>query len=720
MKFAACLLMGLMVWFSAPLSSWAALLEFNAAIEQRDLQQWHPHEDGIAALDGPWAFYWHRLLEPGDFTVGSPGGGLTVTIPSQWKSYSVDGHALSNEGYGTYRMKFTLSAEAAGQPLGLYFNNIATAYRFWINGKPMIGIGTVGIDAFSMVPSSYPKVYFFLPRPGDNELVIQVSNFAQRTGGIWESIELGDAEEIAALHKNRVMVWTFVAGCLLVMTIFSFFLYLSRKQERSALWFGLICLAICIRSSLLGESSAYVLFPWLSWEWGVKLEYLSEIVTILSIAAFVNKQYPQDKIPRIVPIFASALTAFAALVLAAPAKVYTQLMVPYIIVLLLPVFIYVLFIYIRAALRRRTGSRINMIGFLVFFVSVIHEILYYTGFVPFGGLVMFGLLFFLLTQLLNLSSLFTKAITQSESLTVELNQVIESQEETIRQRTSSLQALNLKLEQGNQELNRIENARSTLIAEAYHDLSTPITAIKGFSKAIHTSVISKEEAPLYAGRIYERSLMLEKLIDNVVELSQLRTGEIQFQLVEIPLLPFLRQLSQRYAAETSIQGIALTWEEPQNLPPPGKELLVALDRFRFERVAANLISNAVKYTNGAGTIRIWTAFHQDDNSDAGQVVIHVTDTSTGIPESELHHIFKRRYRIPGLPQVKAGSGLGLAICAEIVARHQGEIGVSSTIGEGSDFFIKLPVKIGVPSDGMDRREEGKEKGEEYGHEHSGD
>jgi hypothetical protein len=385
LRLTACLFISLMVWC-------CVLPAVSAA---KDLKQWNPHIDGSLPLTGPWEFYWNRLLEPADFADGSPESGRirTVTTPAQWKSYEIDGQALPNEGYATYRMTFTLSDEAVAQPLALYVNNVATAYRIWINGMPMNGVGTVGTDIKSMIPRSHPKVYFFTPRHGVNELVIQVSNFVQRTGGIWENIELGDAEEMAAAQRTRILLWALLTGCLLVMAFFSVFLILFRRQERAALWFGLICLAICIRSSLLGESYIYVLFPGLSWEWGVKLEYLSEITTILSLAAFVNKQYPQDEIRRLFPIFAAGLSGFAAFVLAAPAKVYTQFMVPYILALLLPVFLYVTYVYIRASFRHRSGSRTNMIGFIGFFISVIHEILYYTGFLPFGGLVSFGLLF---------------------------------------------------------------------------------------------------------------------------------------------------------------------------------------------------------------------------------------------------------------------------------------------------------------------------------------
>ncbi|MEK0315729.1 sensor histidine kinase [Cohnella sp. 56] len=683
MRYIVCLLMGLLIGCGSASSAWAK------SLDARDSELWHPREDGIVYLHGPWELYWNRLLEPGDFASGSPADAMSVTVPAEWHSYKTGGHALSNEGFATYTIRFSLSNEASSQPLGLYVHNVASAYRLWINGAPAGGIGTVGTDAARMIPRSYPNVYFFVPRTGDNELVIQVSNFSQRTGGIWEGIELGDAQQIASLHRNNVLTWMFAAGSLTVMAVFSFFLYLFRKKDLAALWFGLICLAICIRSSLLGESYAYALLPWLSWDWGVKLEYWSEIVTILGIAAFVNKQYPQEAIRRVFPAFGAALAAFAAFVLVTPAKVYTLYMVPYVLLLLLPVFLYVLYVYVRAALRRRAGSRANFVGFTVFFASVIYDVLYYTGFVPFGGLVTFGLLFFLMTQLLNVSQTFTRAITQSEWLTSELRKTIESQEETIRQRTSSLQALNRKLEEGNRELSRIEEERSALLAEVRHDLMTPITSIKGFSKAIMTGVIA-DEAPHYASRVYERSLLLEQLIDNVVELSELKAGGAPFRFEETPLLPLLRHLCRRYEADADAAGIGLIWEEPDAWPPPDREIVVRLDPVRFERVFANLVSNAVKYTPGDGRITVWAEYGPGEHPHDDRVTVHVTDTGMGIAESELAHIFKRRYRVPDT-QAGAGSGLGLAICEEIVKRHGGTIGARSRPGAGSDFFLTLPA-----------------------------
>ncbi|MGG1515005.1 ATP-binding protein [Paenibacillus oryzisoli] len=710
------LLLSLLFCCSTSAAAWAAETGVSTTTftAKKDLRQWQPRKGELVDLDGPWTLYWQQLLTPDRLAANPPTNALKVSIPAQWKSYTMNGQALPNEGYATYRMTFTLSDEPLEQPLALYLNNVASAYRLWVNGQELNGNGIVGMDAAHMVARSYPKIQFFVPHSGDNEIVIQVSNFAQRTGGIWENIHLGDAEIIASKHRGQVMLWTLITGCLLLMTVFSIFLYLARKQDRAALWFGLICLAICVRSSLLGESSAYVLFPWLSWEWGVKLEYLSEIATILNLAAFVNKQYPQEAVRRSLPLFAIALSGFAAFVLVTPAKVYTQYMVPYVIILLLPVFLYVMYVYLRAALRRRTGSRTNMIGFIVFFAAVIEEILYYVGYLQFGGLVSFGLLFFLLTQLLNLSLLFTRAVTQSELLSNKLDQVIASQEATIKQRTSSLLALNLQLEQGNQELSRIELARSTLLAEVYHDLSTPITAIKGLAKGIKAGVIPQEEAPTYAGRIYERSLMLERLIDNVIELSNLRTGEVQLQLAEIPLLPFLRQLTHRYAPETAAQHITLTWEEPSFTAPQNKDLIVRMDRFRFERVFANLISNAVKYTAGEGTVRVWTDFRPRlHDPEHGLAIIHVSDYGIGIPEAELPHIFKHRYRVTGSNNA-AGSGLGLAICQEIVARHGGEIRANSTLGVGTDFHITLPATFEPITDDSNKHKEG----DAHGHAHS--
>jgi len=690
---AASLLTALFVWFGVQPAALAVSTSVSDAKDGiLDLNRWSPRQDGAVILEGPWEFYWNRLLDPQRLNESLTDAPITVSIPAQWQSYSTDGRPLSNEGYATYRLTFTLSEASAAHPLGLYVRNVATAYRIWINGVRAMDNGTVGMDAKTMVPRNYPKAGYFQPRPGSNEIVVQVSNFVQRTGGIWESIEMGDAEKIAALHRNEVLLWALIAGSLLLMAVYSGFLYLFRNRQISVIWFGLICLAVCIRSSLLGPSFAYVILPGLSWEWGVKLEYLSEIVTLFCMAVFVGRQYPREAVRFAVPVFGAALAGFGAFVLAAPAKTYTQYLVPYILALLLPVYLYVLYSYIRAAVRRRTGARVNAAGFAVFFASVIHEILYYTGFVSFGGLVSYGLLFFLLTQLLNLSSVFSKALTRSEMLTNELAKVIASQEETIRSRTASLQELNRKLEQGNRELTRIENVRSTLLADAHHDLTTPLTSIKGFSKAIMTSVIS-EEAPRYAKRIYERSLLLEKLIDNVFELSRLQTGELEFQFQEVPLLPFLRQLTRKYEPEGASRGIAVLWEEPELPPPSSAEIRVVVDSYRFERVFANLIANAIKFTPGEGVVRVWVEFRPADEPEDGRAVIHVADSGIGIPEAELPRIFQRHYRGLSGSLSQSGSGLGLAICREIVTRHRGEIGVISAPGQGSDFWIALPSRV---------------------------
>lgn len=676
----------------------------NADAYTKDLRQWNPSQGDIAILDGPWQFYWQQFIPPQQFSLENPvEEALTepVFVPAEWNSYAVIQDGISNDGYATYRMNVMLSDDTASRPLGLYVNNIASAYRIWVNGELLGGNGSIGTSMTAMVPRTYPLTYYFVPQPGMNEIVIHVSNFVQRTGGIWEPIEIGDATTIAALQRDRVSLWMLSAGCLLLMALYSTFLYLFRKKEVAALWFGLICAAICIRSSLLGPSLAYTLFPQLSWEWGVKLEYISEIATIVAIAAFVNRQYPNERVKGVFGLFSCALAAFTVFVGIAPARIYTEWLVPYILCLLLPVFLYVLYVYVLAAIRRRTGSWMNIVGFTAFFATVVHEVLYYTGYVSHGGLVTLGLLLFLLTQLLNLSSLFSRAMTQSERLSQQLNETIAAQEETIRVRTSSLVELNTKLEDGYKELRQIEQTRSTLLADLYHDLSTPLTAIKGISKAMMTGVIS-EEVPQYARRIYDRSNLLEKMIDNMIELSQLKTRDVQFQYTEVPLIPYFRQLTHRYEHEATTHGIRLTWEEPDiEQSTLQQHLWITIDPFRLERVFANLISNAVKFTPESGTIRIGMEIHRVDHRDQQksasftaadfEAIIHITDSGIGIPEGELQNIFQRKYRTPEVRQSYTGSGLGLAICREVMQLHRGSIGVHSNVARGSDFYLVLPA-----------------------------
>lgn len=669
-----------------------------------DLSAWlHEGKRTAAALDGEWEFYWNNLLEPEDFQASTLNDSEVflpepqmVPVPRPWTDYKAkeSGEALPNEGYATFRLRVYLSETLTlnRQTLGIYPKSIASSYRIWINGSDKGGNGIVGQDRAGEVPGSYPKTIYFEPQAGWNEIIIQVSNFSQRNAGIWQSVEFGMAEAISWLRVARVSAQVFIVGIFFVMGLYYLLVYFNRRQELSALFFGLLCLSVGIRTIVLGESTALFLLPGLPWEWVVKTEYLSISMTALMLILFVHREYPQESFSLAPRIGVTVMLACMSLILALPAYIYTYYLTSFIWGVLLPVLLYCTYTYGLSALRRRKGSFTNAIGFLIFTVFALNDMLFYSGFLATDDLLSIGLFAFLLTQALNLSARFSRAMLETERLTAELQESNRSLERTVEERTSSLRESNEKLQKAYERMEDMEQFRLRLLSNISHELKTPITSIKGFAKALRDAIITSE-APKYANRIFERSLLLERLIHDLIELTKLETKQAQFNMLEARPRAFFKDLFVKYEWELQEKGIHSELVLPQE-ENTDKKYIVLIDRIRIEQVLANLVSNAIRHTPSGGKISLILRLEEPGEAavSSGRAIITVRDTGAGI-EPQMHKVIFERFgqAIQPLGTDHHGTGLGLAICKEIVHYHNGEIWVNSESGAGSEFSFYLPM-----------------------------
>lgn len=237
--------------------------------------------------------------------------------------------------------------------------------------------------------------------------------------------------------------------------------------------------------------------------------------------------------------------------------------------------------------------------------------------------------------------------------------------------------------------------RVRLLSNISHELSTPITSIKGFAKALRDGIITTE-APKYINRIYTRSLLLERMIHDLIELTKLETNQIQFHMQDVHLLSFVQELFQKYEWEVEEQGIHYRLELPEE--PESQLWRAQLDPIRIEQVLSNLISNALRFTPPSGTIQLRLSLEETPQTETGFTAwMYVKDTGIGIPPEWHEQIFERFGQAQQQQQQQQpdrdhkGSGLGLAICKEIMYYHNGHIGVTSEQGSGSEFSIQLPA-----------------------------
>jgi len=227
-----------------------------------------------------------------------------------------------------------------------------------------------------------------------------------------------------------------------------------------------------------------------------------------------------------------------------------------------------------------------------------------------------------------------------------------------------------------ESLKRSETARQTMTADIAHELRTPVTIIQGTLEAILDGIYEASEESI--APIYDETLHLGRLIDDLRDLALAEAGELRLEKEPVDISELIHQVS-----ETAF----LSREDAPNLHIDMPTLLpkVLLDRKRFRQVIANLLSNAIRHTPAEGDVYI-RARRID-----GAVEISVSDTGPGIKPEDLPHLFERFYRADPARGRSAGSGLGLAIVKQWVRAHEGTIEVENRKSGGARFVIRLPL-----------------------------
>lgn len=224
-----------------------------------------------------------------------------------------------------------------------------------------------------------------------------------------------------------------------------------------------------------------------------------------------------------------------------------------------------------------------------------------------------------------------------------------------------------------------------------HDLRNPLTVISGY-----TEILQEEPAPASHERkdraVNTISANVEHMLhltDDLLELSRLRSGSIQFDMESLPIKIVIEEVCASFEPQMAEKRLGLKLELPQRLP------LVWGDHFHLTQVLNNLVSNAYNYTPSGAVIVAAQARN-------GLVEVSVSDTGIGIPPEEQKRLFTHFFR--GEHQVvrcHKGTGLGLSIAQSIIEAHGGDIWAESQVGKGSTFYFTLPIAQSPPRDGTE-------------------
>lgn len=227
------------------------------------------------------------------------------------------------------------------------------------------------------------------------------------------------------------------------------------------------------------------------------------------------------------------------------------------------------------------------------------------------------------------------------------------------------------------DLQHADQSRRQMTADIAHELRNPLTVIGGYLDAMRTGDLQPTPARLET--VYDEIAHLESIVEDLRTLSLADAGVLALNRQSVVVNDLLSRIASRYAPQATQRQIELHVETKANV------LVVDVDEVRMTQVLDNLVSNALRHTQGGGQIALRAEPH------SGAVRLSVMDTGEGIASQDLPRVFERFYRGDKARPVEQGSsGLGLAIAKALVEAHGGKIWAESELGKGATFMIELP------------------------------
>jgi len=215
-----------------------------------------------------------------------------------------------------------------------------------------------------------------------------------------------------------------------------------------------------------------------------------------------------------------------------------------------------------------------------------------------------------------------------------------------------------------------EMSRREFTANVSHELKTPLTSISGYAEIMRDGLARPEDMKAFAARICDEANRMIALVNDILELSRLDEHKGLGEKTEVDLLQMAQSVARHFMPRAEEKGIILSVD--------GMDLSVYGYPALLNEMIANLVDNAVKYTDREGAVRI--SVDQRDNS----IVLSVCDTGIGIPEEHQPHVFERFYRVDkSHSKATGGTGLGLSIVKHIAAVHDADIRLESEVGKGT-------------------------------------
>ncbi|MCX7881747.1 MAG: SpoIIE family protein phosphatase [Brevinematales bacterium] len=389
-----------------------------------DISQTDWQRGRTVRLSGEWLFYPFQLLDPAT-TRWEDHESLIIKVPDSWHRYSWKGKPLPAYGYGTYRLVIFSTDEPL--LLGLRVPFLTSAYSLYINGKHMLSEGKVGTNRESYIPHMVPR-YVTFSNSAILELVVQIANFYDNKGGMYNTIELGLWDTIHARRNLNIAIDIFLVGALFIMAVYHLALFTLQRKEKGILYFSLLALTLAIRTLINHECLFHLYIYDLSWRTSIRMDFVLVNLITIWVVAFMRTVFSSSWYSRLLKYAIGFYGVLTVIDLVFPEEVYFHTQMVYIWVTV-PLGFSLLVALVREVFRHNAEAGLLLMGFSAFFLTALNDIFYaiqkFNVFEIY--LTPFGQLVFIFFQAFVLSRRFSVAYQTSERLKHNLEEEVKRQ-----------------------------------------------------------------------------------------------------------------------------------------------------------------------------------------------------------------------------------------------------------------------------------------------------
>lgn len=398
-----------------------------------DLTQWDLREYGIVRLDGEWEFYGGVFIPAGSFDAPDlPMQPQFIPVPGSWEGYlDQSGAPMGSDGFATYRLRILLPGAdtartgppgASPEELSIFIPYLHTSYQLWVDGKLLAANGVIGRTRSEAKPQFRPEVVRFTPSGPYIDVVLHVSNFHFREGGLPRRVEFGTAEQVTLRQRRIEVAGAALFGANVIMALFFFAVfvtgtYAQRKDSRADLYFSLFLLSLALRMLFTGDHLLARVVREIPWELSLKIEYLMGYLSPLCFLYYLRALFPEDVARFVLWAGTAVAAAGSAATLLLPGRISSEIIPAYLVVLavLLLYFVYVGFRAV--ALHRPDASLLGGVGVTI--AASLITLLRYTGIAVVPDLTPLGIGILVLSQCLVLAVRLARAYRSAMTLAEE-------------------------------------------------------------------------------------------------------------------------------------------------------------------------------------------------------------------------------------------------------------------------------------------------------------